>query len=86
MEDLYFYDFTYFCMELLMSKLVITTYVLRVLGTILVLIYFFGGSTLYNLFPALEGFNLNPVFFLGIAFYVLGSIVYYVIHKKQQKR
>jgi len=59
-----------------MSKIVVLTYVLRVLGTIFVLFYFFGNSLIYNLFPGLEGMSLNPVFYLGIAFYILGASLY----------
>lgn len=68
-----------------MSKIVILTYVLRVLGTVLVLVYFFGGGLLYNLFPALEGFSLNPVFYAGIGFYVVGAAFYYLVNKKEKK-
>ncbi len=51
-----------------MSKIVVLTYVLRILGTIFVLLYFFGEGLFYNLFPGLEGMSLNPVFYSGIAF------------------
>ncbi len=60
------------------------TYVLRVLGAILVIAYFLGGSVLYNLFPGLEGASLNPVFYTGIAFYVLGALLYYLVRNRKQ--
>ena len=41
-----------------MSKIVVLTYVLRILGTIFVLLYFFGEGLFYNLFPGLEGMSL----------------------------
>lgn len=69
-----------------MSKIILSTYVLRILGTILVLLYFFGGGLFYNLFPRFEGMSLNPVFYLGIAFYILGAALYYVVNKKDQKK
>lgn len=64
---------------------VIGTYVLRVLGVFFVLIYFFGANVLYNLFPGLEGYSLNPVFYTGIFFYFLGALIYYFLRKRLQK-
>ncbi|MDR1760143.1 MAG: hypothetical protein LBR60_06425 [Fibrobacter sp.] len=63
---------------------VMATYILRVLGAILVIAYFLGGTVLYNLFPALEGASLNPVFYAGIAFYAFGAIIYYLARNRKQ--
>lgn len=68
-----------------MSKIVVLTYVLRVLGTLFVLFYFFGNNLFYNLFPGLEGLSLNPLFYLGIAFYILGASLYYLVNKKERQ-
>lgn len=67
-----------------MKKLVIVTYVLRALGFVLVLLMLFGHSIVLNLFPALEGHSINPLFYTGIACYALGAVIYFFINKKEK--
>ena len=64
-----------------MQKLVIVTYVLRALGFVLVLLSLFGHSLILNVFPGLEGTSINPIFYSGIAFYVVGAAIYFVLNK-----
>jgi predicted membrane channel-forming protein YqfA (hemolysin III family) len=66
-----------------MQKLVIVTYVLRALGFVLVLLSLFGHSLILNVFPGLEGTSINPIFYSGIAFYVVGAAIYFVLNKKR---
>ncbi len=68
-----------------MNKKIMVTYVLRVLGVILVLIYFFGGSVVFNLFPGLEGKSLNPVFYVGVLFYFAGAALYYLFNRQERE-
>lgn len=65
-----------------MNKLIVATYVLRGLGFILVLLSLFGHSVLLNLFPGLEGQSINPIFYSGIAVYLLGAVIYFFVNKK----
>ena len=67
-----------------MKKLVIVTYVLRALGFVLVLLSLFGHSVILNLFPALEGQSINPIFYSGIVCYAVGAVVYFFINKKEK--
>lgn len=67
-----------------MNKLVIVTYVFRALGFVLVLLSLFGHSAILNVFPALEGHSINPIFYTGILFYAVGAIVYFVIDKRRK--
>ena len=55
-----------------MQKLIITTFVLRVLGLALIVLGLsgFGHNLIYNTFPGLEGYSLNPVCYAGIVIYV----------------
>lgn len=68
-----------------MNKKIILTYVLRVLGVVLVLVYFFGGNLVFNLFPGLEGKSLNPVFYVGVLFYFAGAALYYLFNRQNRK-
>lgn len=65
-----------------MNKLIIVTYVLRGLGFVLVLLSLFGHSLLLNLFPGLEGQSINPIFYSGIAVYLIGAVIYFFVNKK----
>ena len=67
-----------------MRKLVIVTYVLRALGFVLVLLSLFGHSVILNLFPALEGRSINPIFYSGILCYAVGAVIYFFINKKEK--
>ena len=66
-----------------MQKLVIVTYVLRALGFVLVLLSLFGHSLILNVFPGLEGTSINPIFYSGIAVYLVGAAIYFVLNKKR---
>jgi predicted membrane channel-forming protein YqfA (hemolysin III family) len=67
-----------------MRKLVIVTYVLRALGFVLVLLSLFGHSLILNVFPGLEGTSINPIFYSGIAVYLVGAVIYFFINKKEK--
>ena len=67
-----------------MRKLVIVTYVLRGLGFVLVLLSLFGHNVILNLFPGLEGQSINPIFYSGIAVYLVGAIIYFFVNKKEK--
>ena len=67
-----------------MRKLVIVTYVLRGLGFVLVLLSLFGHSVILNLFPGLEGTSINPIFYSGIAVYLVGAVIYFFVNKKEK--
>lgn len=67
-----------------MNKLIIVTYVLRGLGFVLVLLSLFGHSVLLNLFPGLEGQSINPIFYSGIAVYLMGAVIYFFVNKKER--
>ncbi|MCF0225478.1 MAG: hypothetical protein HUK20_14520 [Fibrobacter sp.] len=67
-----------------MKKLIIATYVLRGLGFVLVLLSLFGHSLILNLFPGLEGKSINPIFYSGLAIYLVGAVTYFFINKKEK--
>ena len=67
-----------------MRKLVIVTYMLRGLGFVLVLLSLFGHSVILNLFPGLEGTSINPIFYSGIAVYLVGAVIYFFVNKKEK--
>jgi len=67
-----------------MSKLIVTTYVLRGLGFVLVLLSLFGHNLILNIFPGLEGQSINPIFYSGILVYLVGAVIYFFINKKQR--
>ena len=67
-----------------MRKLVIVTYVLRGLGFVLVLLSLFGHSVILNLFPGLEGTSINPIFYSGIAVYLVGAVIYFFVNMKEK--
>jgi predicted membrane channel-forming protein YqfA (hemolysin III family) len=60
------------------------TYVLRGLGFVLVLLSLFGHNVILNLFPGLEGQSINPIFYSGIAVYLVGAIIYFFVNKKEK--
>ena len=69
-----------------MQKLIITTFVLRVLGLALIVLGLsgFGHNLIYNTFPGLEGYSLNPVCYGGIVIYVAGALIYFFVNKKRR--
>lgn len=69
-----------------MQKLIIATFVLRVLGLVLIVLGLstFGHNLIYNTFPGLEGHSLNPVSYLGIAIYIIGALIYFFVNKKRR--
>lgn len=79
-------SFFIYCMnfEVVMSKLVVVTYVLRGLGFVLVLLSLFGHGLILNIFPGLEGKSINPIFYSGILVYLMGAVIYFFINKKEK--
>ena len=69
-----------------MNKLVIMTFVFRVLGLVLIVLGLsgFGHNLIYNAFPGLEGYSLNPVCYSGIVIYVIGAVIYFFVNKKRR--
>ncbi|MBR4786185.1 MAG: hypothetical protein IK012_13180 [Fibrobacter sp.] len=69
-----------------MQKLIIATFVLRVLGLVLIVLGLsaFGHNLIYNTFPGLEGYSLNPVSYLGILIYIVGALIYFFVNKKRR--
>ena len=69
-----------------MQKLIITTFVLRVLGLALIVLGLsgFGHNLIYNTFPGLEGYSLNPVCYSGIVIYIVGALIYFFVNKKRR--
>ena len=72
--------------EVYMQKLIIATFVLRVLGLVLIILGLsgFGHNLIYNTFPGLEGYSLNPVSYSGIAIYIAGALIYFFVNKKRR--
>jgi len=68
-----------------MNILVILTYLLRLMGFVLIIMMLFGHSVVLNLFPGLEGQSINPIFYAGIACYALGAIIHFFIKKKERE-
>ena len=67
-----------------MQKLVITTFVLRALGFVLVILSLFGHDLILNVFPGLEGMSINPIFYSGIVVYAVGAVTYFFVNKKRR--
>jgi len=44
----------------------------------------FGHNVILNLFPGLEGQSINPIFYSGIAVYLVGAIIYFFVNKKEK--
>lgn len=69
-----------------MQKLIIFTFVLRVLGLVLIFLGLsrYGHNLIYNTFPGLEGYSLNPVMYAGAALFVAGAVIYFFVNKKRR--
>jgi predicted membrane channel-forming protein YqfA (hemolysin III family) len=65
-----------------MEKKIVLTYALRILGVILVLVYFFGHPLLNRLFPGFPVSSLNYFFYAGLLVYLVGAVLYYVFNRK----
>ena len=63
----------------------IISWVLRGLGALAVLVYFFGGMKLGEWFPGLVGKTLNPLFYAGLVLYIVGAVYYRILFKKERK-
>ncbi len=63
----------------------IISWVLRGLGVLAVLCYFFGGAKLGQLFPGLIGKSLGPVFYAGVVLYIAGAVYYRFLFSKERK-
>lgn len=64
----------------------IISWIFRGLGVLAVLVYFFGGNQIGEWFPGLIGKSLNPLFYTGIALYILGAIYYRILFSKERKQ
>jgi hypothetical protein len=69
-----------------MQKLIIFTFVFRVLGLVLIVLGLsgFGHNLIYNTFPGLEGYSLNFVCYSGVALYMIGAVIYFFVNKKRR--
>ncbi len=65
-----------------MEKKIVLTYALRILGVILVLMYFCGHPLLNRLFPGFPVSSLNYFFYAGLLVYLVGAVLYYVFNRK----
>ncbi len=69
-----------------MNKKIIVTYALRVLGVLLVLVYFFGHPILNRMFPGFPISSLNYFFYAGLLCYLVGAVLYYAFNRKMLKK
>lgn len=69
-----------------MDKKVGMTYALRILGVLLVLMYFFGHPLLNRIFPGFPVSSLNYFFYAGLLVYLIGAVFYYVFNRKTLKK
>lgn len=69
-----------------MDKKVGMTYALRILGVLLVLMYFFGHPLLNRIFPGFPVSSLNYFFYTGLLVYLVGAVLYYVFNRKTLKK
>ncbi len=63
----------------------ILSWILRGLGALAVLVYFFGAPLLCDWFPGLIGKSINPIFYSGILLYVCGAVYYRILYRKEMK-
>lgn len=69
-----------------MDKKIVLTYGLRLLGVVLVLMYFFGHPLLNRIFPGFPIPSLNYFFYAGLLCYLIGAVLYYVFNRKTLKK
>lgn len=69
-----------------MNRKIGLTYALRLLGVILVLIYFFGHPLLNRLSPGFPVSSLNYFFYSGLGCYLVGAILYYFFKRTLLKK
>lgn len=62
------------------------SWILRGLGIVAILVYFFGGPYLGDWFPGLLGKSMNPVFYAGIVLYIIGAVYYRILFRQERKR
>lgn len=65
-----------------MDKKIVLTFLFRLVGVVLVLVYFFGHPLLNRLFPGFPVSSLNYFFYAGLGFYLVGAVLYYVFRRK----
>ncbi len=65
-----------------MDKKIAVTYALRILGVLLVLLYFFGHPLLNWIFPGFPVSSLNYFFYAGLLIYLVGAVLYYCFNRK----
>lgn len=61
------------------------SWILRGLGVVAVLGYFFGAQKIAELFPGLIGRSLSPLFYVGIVLYIAGAVYYRILFSKERK-
>ncbi len=69
-----------------MDKKIGVTYALRILGALLVLVYFFGHPLLNWIFPGFPVSSLSYFFYAGLVTYLIGAVLYYVFNRKTLKK
>lgn len=69
-----------------MDKKVGMTYALRILGVLLVLMYFFGHPLLDWIFPGFPVSSLDYFFYVGLLVYLVGAVLYYFFNRKTLKK
>lgn len=69
-----------------MDKKVGMTYALRILGVLLVLMYFFGHPLLDWIFPGFPVSSLDYFFYAGLLVYLVGAVLYYFFNRKTLKK
>ena len=69
-----------------MDKKIVMTYALRLLGVVLVLMYFFGHPLLNRIFPGFPISSLNYFFYAGLLCYLIGAVLYYFLNRKLLKK
>lgn len=68
-----------------MNKKYLISWILRGLGVVAVLGYFFGARTIADLFPGLIGQSLSPLFYAGLLLYIAGAVYYRILFSKERK-
>ena len=69
-----------------MDKNIVMTYALRLLGVVLVLMYFFGHPLLNRIFPGFPISSLNYFFYAGLLCSLIGAVLYYFFNRKLLKK
>lgn len=68
-----------------MKNQYIVSWILRGLGAVAVLGYFFGAAKIAEWFPGLIGKSLVPLFYVGVVLYIAGAVYYRILFSKERK-